>query len=62
MAYYVAAIMSSMHGFGELLPYQSPRELDELQKEFTVHQLLHEEEAPKEIWDEAMVVKNTITE
>ena len=47
--------MSSVHRFGEQLPYQSPRELDELQEEFTMHQLLHEKEVPKEVWDKAMV-------
>jgi len=37
------------------LPYQSPRELDELQEEFTMYQLLQEEEIPKEVWVEALV-------
>lgn len=55
---YIAILLYTYYRFSKLLPYQSPRELNELQEEYTMYQLLQEEEIPKDIWDEALVIED----
>ena len=41
--------------FSTLLPYESPKELDQLLEEFTDFQMLHDRDIPNDVWDKAIV-------
>lgn len=47
-----------IYRFNHLLPYQSPRELEQLSEEFSMYQLMEDNEIPQDIWDTATMKEN----
>ena len=44
-----------IYRFNHLLPYQSPHELEQLSEEFSMYQLMEDNEISQDIWDTATV-------
>ncbi|CAL8264779.1 unnamed protein product [Gadus morhua 'NCC'] len=47
-----------VHRFNHLLPYNKPREQDQLNDEFLEFQMMEEEDIPASIWGEAVIRTN----
>ncbi|XP_042604440.1 uncharacterized protein LOC122141339 [Cyprinus carpio] len=51
-------VLYFVHRFNHLLPYNQPREQDQLNDEFLEYQMMEEEDIPASIWGEAVIRTN----
>ena len=57
---FVTLIFHCVFRFNNLLPFESPQELDRLLEEFIDFQLLRQTDIPTAVWEEALVVNESL--